>query len=1206
MSGRGKGGKGLGKGGAKRHRKILRDNIQGITKPAIRRLARRGGVKRISGLIYEETRGVLKIFLENVIRDSVTYTEHAKRKTVTALDVVYALKRSGRTSPIHLPLHLILHLYPPRLLTTAMSVAVPAPLKSSVKSAASKSSFLGKAVRYLLDTDANPDQCRDPIFLLGVTHPGYDPVDSGEAEAQGQDGSHFWPPEFYADFRSRVWCTYRRDFEPIRDGASRGFTSDAGWGCMLRTGQSLLANALLNIHVGRDWTRPLFPLPSARSPSSFFHYASHHTHAPLSQPAPSPLEDEGSRSRQAAYVRILTWLNDNSNAPFSVHRMALSGKDLGTAVGQWFGPSVAAGAIKTLVQQFPTCGLGVSVATDSVLYETSVFEASHASPSVCDSNSWGDRPVLLLLGLRLGLDGVNPIYHDTIKQLYTFPQSVGISGGRPSSSYYFVGAQGDGLFYLDPHHSRPALPIRSDEDSGEESYTSLELQTYHCEKVRKMPISGLDPSMLLGFLCRSEQDWVDFRTRVDQLPQLIFSIEDEPQSWPSMDLGEDDDEGLALESLASSDDVPALPVTPQAVSLTLDTEIASLARHDSRSLAPDSPVSSSLAHTSSAASSRSTPGKGRLSFSMDDVILFDIDTIHAPASLLGLASLPRMLFCDTLLPSVHVKSISTLSVDVVVYRIFSYPEDLQSDLGEDFNLTASQIRAFLSSAEDVDVEQSTIEELMHILASEQEPGESHTTAAVDVDAFDLEVSDIDMAALYYSPEDDEQTWSQQQIRSMMHHLKERGMSSWVSEYVVKRNTAIPQLLTAFGIHLSPRLLTVSPFAMAFFLRAAMSRELHLRDKLTQYNTIDDALRLISESRKILILTGAGISLSLSQSPVSKDGLYASLKKRGDYDLDDPQQMFDINYFKENPTVFYSFASQIYPSNFVPSPCHRFIKAVEDRNQLLRNYTQNIDTLETLAGVSRVLQCHGSFATASCLLCRRTVPGAEIEADILSQRVPLCIACNVSRNKPKKRGTKKAQGEWDSQDEDESDGPTFPPGIMKPDITFFGEKLTDHFDRSLAADREEVDLLLVIGTSLKVAPVADILSHVPHSVPQILINKTPVRHINPDIILLGNADDIVLHLCAKLAWELPAAVPKQLTTPVYLGDTLRKRSAADLHAAEEPKRVGSSHVWLFEGAEGGDWLERVQQQLSEEASAELVLESNGLSAVEQSSKKPRLV
>ncbi|XP_074816120.1 histone H4 [Natator depressus] len=97
MSGRGKGSKGLRKGGAKRHRKALHDNIQGITKPAIRRLARRGGVKRVSGLIYEETRGVLKVFLEHVIHDAVTYTEHAKRKTVTATDVVYTLKHQGRT-----------------------------------------------------------------------------------------------------------------------------------------------------------------------------------------------------------------------------------------------------------------------------------------------------------------------------------------------------------------------------------------------------------------------------------------------------------------------------------------------------------------------------------------------------------------------------------------------------------------------------------------------------------------------------------------------------------------------------------------------------------------------------------------------------------------------------------------------------------------------------------------------------------------------------------------------------------------------------------------------------------------------------------------------------------------------------------------------------------------------------------------------------
>lgn len=95
--GKGKGKGGIPLSGAKRHRKVLRDSIQGITKPAIRRLARRGGVKRISDLIYEETRSVLKIFLESVLADACVYADHARRKTITALDVVYALKRQGRT-----------------------------------------------------------------------------------------------------------------------------------------------------------------------------------------------------------------------------------------------------------------------------------------------------------------------------------------------------------------------------------------------------------------------------------------------------------------------------------------------------------------------------------------------------------------------------------------------------------------------------------------------------------------------------------------------------------------------------------------------------------------------------------------------------------------------------------------------------------------------------------------------------------------------------------------------------------------------------------------------------------------------------------------------------------------------------------------------------------------------------------------------------
>ena len=98
-TGKGKSGKSYGAKRVKRTSKEVtsKEVILGITKPAIRRLARRGGVKRISHHIYDETRTVLRGFLENVVRDAVVYTEHARRKTVTAMDVVYALKRQGRS-----------------------------------------------------------------------------------------------------------------------------------------------------------------------------------------------------------------------------------------------------------------------------------------------------------------------------------------------------------------------------------------------------------------------------------------------------------------------------------------------------------------------------------------------------------------------------------------------------------------------------------------------------------------------------------------------------------------------------------------------------------------------------------------------------------------------------------------------------------------------------------------------------------------------------------------------------------------------------------------------------------------------------------------------------------------------------------------------------------------------------------------------------
>lgn len=516
-----------------------------------------------------------------------------------------------------------------------------------------------------------------------------------------------------------------------------------------------------------------------------------------------------------------------------------------------------------------------------------------------------------------------------------------------------------------------------------------------------------------------------------------------------------------------------------------------------------------------------------------------------------------------------------------------------------------QLRAFLSAADDVDADSDTLDDLMdgvgeEICSSmtdqdslsglsdtehpESTPDNSIFNAAISADAADSDTEQIDPAELHALEQEAERAWTKEEIRRMMYFLKEQGMGAFIKEYVVVQQIPVVKLLFAFGIPLCPELRAKTPATLLYFLKVAISRVLRLRERLPQYNTIEHAVSLIQRSRRIIILTGAGISVSCGIPDFrSRNGLYASLKANGQYDLDDPQQMFDIHYFKEHPAVFYSFASQIYPSNFIPSPCHRFIKLIEGKGKLLRNYTQNIDTLETQAGIERVLQCHGSFKTATCLLCRKQVPGVEIEREILERRVPYCKTCleahraaEAQKSKITKKGKKK-RNEWDDDSDDSGDD--ILAGVMKPDITFFGEKLNDEFDRALLEDRNKVDLLLVIGTSLKVSPVSEILSHLPHSVPQILINRTPIRHINPDVVLLGNADDIVRYLCERLHWELPPPTPQRgsrLEVPVTLGKN-GKRSSTEMMGGVEPVQVGESHVWLFPGAEGGKWVEDIREK-----------------------------
>ncbi|KAG2175269.1 hypothetical protein INT44_007757 [Umbelopsis vinacea] len=362
-------------------------------------------------------------------------------------------------------------------------------------------------------------------------------------------------------------------------------------------------------------------------------------------------------------------------------------------------------------------------------------------------------------------------------------------------------------------------------------------------------------------------------------------------------------------------------------------------------------------------------------------------------------------------------------------------------------------------------------------------------------------------------EEDQATWprySEEEAESIQNQARQLGMIKFVEKYVIEERIPLPQLLDAFGCQLPSKIsLLADDMQLLNLLRVVMTRFLRKRRRLENVNTIDDVVDIMKNAKNIMVLTGAGVSVSCGIPDFrSETGIYARLDE---FDLDDPQQMFDIHYFRENPQIFYSFAREIYPSNFEPSPSHQFVKLLEDKDVLLRNYTQNIDTLEHKAKITRVINCHGSFATATCVTCGYKCAGSDIEADIYAQRVPECPQCSAL--------TKTKQNKANDDSDDESGLPSLRESIIKPDITFFGEKLPDDFEKGLTVDSEKVDLLIVMGSSLKVSPVSEIMTQIPHSVPQILINRTPITHLTFDVQLLGKSDVIVPELCRRLGWDL---------------------------------------------------------------------------------------
>jgi NAD+-dependent protein deacetylase SIR2 len=256
-------------------------------------------------------------------------------------------------------------------------------------------------------------------------------------------------------------------------------------------------------------------------------------------------------------------------------------------------------------------------------------------------------------------------------------------------------------------------------------------------------------------------------------------------------------------------------------------------------------------------------------------------------------------------------------------------------------------------------------------------------------------------------------------------------------------------------------------------------------------TVNAVADLIKDGKasRIVVLTGAGVSTSAGipdfRSP--KTGLYANLAR---LNLPYPEAVFDISYFRSNPTPFYTLARELYPGKFNPTLAHAFIALLAKKGLLHMLFTQNIDCLERAAGVppEKIIEAHGSFQTQHCIDCKSHFPDHLMKNSIESGDVPHCVVpqCN---------------------------------GLVKPDIVFFGEALPDAF-RQNTPKIAQANLVIIMGTSLSVQPFASLPDYVLNGVPRILINLERVGGLGSrtdDVCILSDCDQGAKDLAEALGW-----------------------------------------------------------------------------------------
>jgi NAD-dependent deacetylase len=216
--------------------------------------------------------------------------------------------------------------------------------------------------------------------------------------------------------------------------------------------------------------------------------------------------------------------------------------------------------------------------------------------------------------------------------------------------------------------------------------------------------------------------------------------------------------------------------------------------------------------------------------------------------------------------------------------------------------------------------------------------------------------------------------------------------------------------------------------------------------------------LLKESVYCVVLTGAGVS-TLSGIPDfrGKTGLYQKF---------DSDRLFSIDEFRRDPSYFYNNSKEIVYSAHEKQPniIHKVLADLEKEGIIKSVITQNIDMLHQKAGSKKVIEIHGSPALHRCLKCGDEFSYDDVITIISNGEIPRCGKCS---------------------------------GYVKPEIVFYGEQLNQKDLWNAIQEAEKADLMLILGSSLVVNPVASLPLHTLRNKGKVVIVNNQATHLDPN-------------------------------------------------------------------------------------------------------------